>query len=88
MVIFVGFDVIVIDFWIVFVMEDWFLNGLFKVEWLEDVFKEVFFDFYMVVVVVIYDFKIDDFLLIEVLKIRCFYVGVFGSWKIYGIWLD
>lgn len=83
-----GFDVTIIDPRTAFATEDRFPDGTLFADWPEDVLKGKPLDSYTAVAAVTHDPKIDDYPLIEALKIGCFYVGALGSRKTHGKRLD
>ena len=76
-----GYDVEIIDPRTAFATADRFPGAVLHAEWPQDVLAARPLDPYTAVCAITHDPKIDDFPLIEALKVGCFYVGALGSRK-------
>ncbi|HEX2018209.1 MAG TPA: XdhC family protein [Aurantimonas sp.] len=76
-----GYDVEIIDPRTAFATADRFPGVALHAEWPQDVLAARPLDPYTALCAITHDPKIDDFPLIEALKVGCFYVGALGSRK-------
>ena len=76
-----GYDVEIIDPRTAFATADRFPGVPLHAEWPQDVLAARPLDAYTAVCAITHDPKIDDYPLIEALKVGCFYVGALGSRK-------
>jgi xanthine dehydrogenase accessory factor len=76
-----GFDVRIIDPRTAFATPERFEGTEMSADWPVDVLEREPLDAYTALVAVTHDPKIDDFPIVEALRIGCFYVGALGSRK-------
>lgn len=78
-----GYDLIFVDLCFVFGLVDWFLGYCILDGWLDEVLGVLGFDVWMVVVILIYDSKLDDLVIECVFGLDVFYLGCLGFKCIY-----
>lgn len=83
-----GFDVGIVDPRTAFATPERFDGIDLVADWPVDVLKDRPLDPYTALVAVTHDPKIDDFPIIEALKVGCFYVGALGSRKTHASRLE
>ena len=76
-----GYSMKVIDPRTAFASPERFAGVELHADWPEDVLNETPLDAYSALAAVTHDPKIDDFPIMEALKVGCFYVGALGSRK-------
>jgi xanthine dehydrogenase accessory factor len=83
-----GFDVRVIDPRTAFATPERFEGVDLTADWPVDALKDLPLDPYTALVAVTHDPKIDDFPVLEALRVGCFYVGALGSRKTHAARLE
>jgi len=83
-----GYDLEIIDPRMAFATTDRFEGVKLHAEWPETVLKTHCLDPYTALAAITHDPKIDDFALLEALRVGCFYVGALGSRKTHAKRVD
>jgi xanthine dehydrogenase accessory factor len=83
-----GFDVRIIDPRTAFATPERFEGVDLAADWPVDAFKDRPLDAFAALVAVTHDPKIDDFPIVEALRVGCFYVGALGSRKTHAARLE